>query len=78
MQRQGFTRKTGNPQIAKGGLRLPVARRWRLYSCAVHRLGADGYGLGADGYGLNVATCRQTVEALLAPLSTAWQRMATA
>ena len=24
-----------------------------------------------------VATCRQTVEALLAPLSTAWQRMAT-
>jgi len=25
-----------------------------------------------------VATCRQTVEALLAPLSTAWQRMATA
>ena len=31
----------------------------------------------ADGYGLNVATCRQTVEALLAPLSTAWQRMAT-
>jgi hypothetical protein len=38
---------------------------------AVHRL-------AADGYGLNVATCRQTVEALLAPLSTAWQRMATA
>ena len=37
---------------------------------AVHRLAADGYGLG-------VATCRQTVEALLAPLSTAWQRMAT-
>ena len=25
----------------------------------------------------HVATCRQTVEALLAPLSTAWQRMAT-
>ena len=25
-----------------------------------------------------VATCRQTVEALLAPLSTAWQRMASA
>ena len=25
----------------------------------------------------NVATCRQTVEAYLAPLSTAWQRMAT-
>jgi hypothetical protein len=24
-----------------------------------------------------VATCRQTVEALLTPLSTAWQRMAT-
>jgi hypothetical protein len=24
-----------------------------------------------------VATCRQTVEALLAPLSTAWQRMST-
>ena len=24
-----------------------------------------------------VATCLQTVEALLAPLSTAWQRMAT-
>ena len=24
-----------------------------------------------------VATCRQTVETLLAPLSTAWQRMAT-
>jgi hypothetical protein len=27
---------------------------------------------------VEVATCRQTVEALLAPLSTAWQRMATA
>ncbi len=26
----------------------------------------------------DVATCRQTVEALLAPPSTAWQRMATA
>jgi hypothetical protein len=25
----------------------------------------------------HLATCRQTVEALLAPLSTAWQRMAT-
>jgi hypothetical protein len=25
----------------------------------------------------DVATCRQSVEALLAPLSTAWQRMAT-
>ena len=25
----------------------------------------------------NVATCRQTVDAFLAPLSTAWQRMAT-
>ena len=25
----------------------------------------------------DVATCRQTVEASLAPLSTAWQRMAT-
>ena len=25
----------------------------------------------------NVATCRQTVEAYLATLSTAWQRMAT-
>ena len=24
-----------------------------------------------------VATCRQTVEAFLAPMSTAWQRMAT-
>ena len=33
---------------------------------AVHRLAADGYGLG-------VATCRQTVEALIAPLSTAWE-----
>ena len=55
-----------------------------LTRAAVHRLAADGYGLAADGYGLaadgyglGVATCRQTVEALLAPLSTAWQRMAT-
>jgi hypothetical protein len=37
---------------------------------AVHRL-------AADGYRSHVATCRQTVEALLAPPSTAWQRMAT-
>ena len=46
---------------------------------AVHRLGAGGY--GAAGWlrvcGLVVATCRQTVEAFLAPLSTAWERVAT-
>jgi hypothetical protein len=29
------------------------------------------------GFSAAVATCRQTVEASLAPLSTAWQRMAT-
>ena len=45
---------------------------------AVHRLAADGYDSTADDSGSSdVATCRQTVEALLAPLSTAWQRMAT-
>ena len=45
---------------------------------AVHRLAADGYDSTADNSGSpDVATCRQTVEALLAPLSTAWQRMAT-
>jgi len=35
--------------------------------------------LSPDGGGLkwHVATCRQTVEAFLAPPSTAWQRMAT-
>ena len=38
---------------------------------AVHRLAADGYASS------NVATCRQMVEAFLAPPSTAWQRMAT-
>ena len=67
-------------------------RPWRLSRTAVHRLAADGYDLAADGYDLaaggydwqrmatispGVATCRQTVEALLAPPSTAWQRMAT-
>jgi hypothetical protein len=46
---------------------------------AVHRLAADGYDAKADdARSPDVATCRQTVEALLAPLSTAWQRMATA
>ena len=46
---------------------------------AVHRLAADGYDLAADDSRFPaVATCRQTVEALLAPLSTAWQRMASA
>jgi hypothetical protein len=45
---------------------------------AVHRLAADGYDSKADyARSPDVATCRQTVEALLAPLSTAWQRMAT-
>jgi hypothetical protein len=45
---------------------------------AVHRLVADGYDSTADDSGSSdEATCRQTVEALLAPLSTAWQRMAT-
>ena len=45
---------------------------------AVHRLAADGYDSKADdSRSPPVATCRQTVEALLAPLSTAWQRMAT-
>jgi hypothetical protein len=45
---------------------------------AVHRLAADGYdSTGDDSGSSDVATCRQTVEALLAPLSTAWQRMAT-
>jgi len=45
---------------------------------AVHRLAADGYDSTADDSGSSdVATCRQTVKALLAPLSTAWQRMAT-
>ena len=50
---------------------------------AVHRLAADGYAwqrvaTGSGWFGaLAVATCRQTVEGLLAPLSTAWQRMAT-
>jgi len=45
---------------------------------AVHRLAADGYDAKADdARPPDVATCRQTVEALLAPLSTAWQRMAT-
>ena len=45
---------------------------------AVHRLAADGYDSKADdARSPDVATGRQTVEALLAPLSTAWQRMAT-
>ena len=45
---------------------------------AVHRLAADGYDSTAnDSRSSVVATCRQTLEALLAPLSTAWQRMAT-
>ena len=51
---------------------------------AVHRLAADGYDSTADDSPSPdvatcqaVATCRQTVEALLAPPSTAWQRMAT-
>ena len=44
-----------------------------------HRLAADGYDSTADdARSTDVATCRQTVEALLAPPSTAWQRMATA
>ena len=44
-----------------------------------HRLAADGYDSTADdARSPDVATCRQTVEALLAPPSTAWQRMATA
>jgi hypothetical protein len=33
--------------------------------------------LGSGWLQSHVATCRQTVEALLAPPSTAWQRMAT-
>jgi hypothetical protein len=45
---------------------------------AVHRLAADVYDSTAGDSGSSaVATCRQTVEALLAPLSTAWQRMST-
>ena len=49
------------------------------FTCAaVHRLAANGYDSTAgDSGSSDVATCRQTVEALLAPLSTAWQRMAT-
>jgi death-on-curing protein len=45
---------------------------------AVHRLAADGYDAkAAYARSPDVATGRQTVEALLALLSTAWQRMAT-
>jgi len=45
---------------------------------AVHRLAADGHDSTADDSpSPDVATCRQTVEALLAPPSTAWQRMGT-
>ena len=49
-----------------------------LSRAAVDRLAADGYNSAADNApSQDVATCRQTVEAFLAPLSTAWQRMAT-
>ena len=49
-----------------------------LSRAAVHRLAADGYDSAADDApSQDVATCRQTAEAYLAPPSTAWQRMAT-
>ena len=58
---------------SRGGL-LKFPRRW----LRVKRNGAFGELMWHVATRPAVATCRQTVEALLAPLSTAWQRMATA
>ncbi len=58
---------------SRGGL-LKFPRRW----LRVKRNGALGELKWHLATRPAVATCRQTVEALLAPLSTAWQRMATA